>query len=166
MASQPALSEVRIEPAIGAVARDKFSYKDTSSETSTESKNVGLARAACKEKENFLPLELVACPNPNDNELYVHTCWTGTRTTQHDDGRHCFKTFWVRSGPQTNSCMGRCGKGCGHRNGLGIYTLDCLDHDHVVGHVGYSNPRAQDEFKWTWGDAAYGENHPNQKCRR
>lgn len=62
--------------------------------------------------------------------------------------------------------MGRCGKGCGQKNGLGIYTPDCLDHDDVVEHVGYLAPRAQDEFRWTWDDAVYGENHPGRRCRR
>lgn len=164
LALQPKPGDFKMETAIEAVS--EVSSRTPISEESSVSE---LTQAACKNEKDFAALNLVACLNPNDNDNYIHTCATTTRTTQHDDGKHCFKTYRVTSGPHTtrSKCFGRCGKGCGKYNGLGIYTLDCLDHDHAVRHSGsYTTPYVQDEFRWTFDDVNYGENNPNRRCRK
>jgi hypothetical protein len=163
---QPTPEEIEFEP-----PREKPATRTSPESASTVpmfvgNEDVGLTEAACKDKENFISLELVGCRNPNDNELYVHNCWTGNRWTQHDDRRHCFGTFLRKSGPWSRACAGRCGASCGARWGLGIYTVDCLDHDHAVAHVGYTAKTTMDEFRWTWDDAAYGQHYWWRRCSK
>lgn len=161
--SQPKPGDFKME-------RDTETTSNVSSsraEVIESSDTTDLARAACGNDGDFVALDLVACRNPNDDDDYLHTCGTTRRSTQHDDGKHCFISFVVTSGPRTSNCLGRCGPGCGRENGLGVYTLDCLDHDHAVGHAGsYTTPYVQDEFRWASDDASWGRDHPNRRCRR
>lgn len=164
--SQPTPDEIEFEPPGEKPAAGTSSEVASTVPMFVGNEDTGFTEAACKDKENFISLELVGCRNPNDNELYIHNCWTGNRWTQHDDRRHCFGTFLRKSGPWSFNCTGRCGPGCGARWGLGIYTVDCLDHDHAVSHVGYTAKTTMDEFRWTWGDTAYGQSHLWRKCAR
>lgn len=165
--SQPNPGEIELEPPREKPATDTSSEVASNMPNFIGNEDTGLTEAACKDKENFISLELVGCRNPNDNELYVFNCWTGNRWTQHDDWKHCFGTFLRRSGPRSIACAGRCGIGCGrYGGGLGIYTLDCLDHDHAVAHMGYRAKTTMDEFRWTWDDAAYGQHYWWRRCAK
>lgn len=73
---------------------------------------------------------------------------------------HCYGVYPAEGGCDGNAgCRGRCGAGCSF-TGFGIYTKDCLEHDHCVEHEGAAafNPKdkecgdewidAADDFTW------------------
>lgn len=47
---------------------------------------------------------------------------------------HCYNSYRVEGGcGRAIHCRGRCGPGCGF-TGFGVYSKDCLEHDHCVDH--------------------------------
>lgn len=73
-------------------------------------------------------------------------------TQEHDAQNHCYVGFGVEAGCHEPNCRGRCSIGCGifNRDGSGLYTYDCLDHDFCLDHHGgpsmETNPDCGDEF--------------------
>lgn len=98
-----------------------------------------------------------SCQQDDDDGIMYWGCGSGYYWVEHDAVSHCFQGQWAYGGPDSNDCLGACGRGCDFYSV--IVTQDCGDHD-ICGriHGGSVNPwdsncgdeywDADDDFLW------------------